>query len=73
MQKLQNQSQKMQETLQHEEVVSEVGQIKILILGNQVVKNGFVNGENNTDTVTAFNNAIQKTQTLASKKLLELQ
>lgn len=73
LQDLQNQSLKLQEALKNEEVTTDVGNIKIVMRGDQFVKNVYVNGEDNTELSGAFNEAVKKTQELAAKKLLELQ
>lgn len=73
IQDLQSQSLKLQEALKNEEVTTDVGNIKIVMRGDQFVKNVYVNGEDNVELSGAFNEAVKKTQELAAKKLLELQ
>ena len=70
---LQDHSLKLQQKLTQEEVVTDSGNIKIVMRGDQFVKNVFIKNEDNVALAEAFNEAIKKTQELAAKKLLELQ
>ena len=73
MQQLRDQSLKMQQALQQEEVVTEAENIKVVMRGDQYVKSVSVNGQENPQLTRAFNEAIGKTQQLAATKLIELQ
>lgn len=73
LQKLQEQSLKMQQQLQQEEVVSEMNGVKIVMRGDQYVRSVSFNGQEYPQLVEVFNDAIRKTQELAARKLIALQ
>ncbi|HXS15412.1 MAG TPA: YbaB/EbfC family nucleoid-associated protein [Candidatus Saccharimonadales bacterium] len=73
LQKLQEQSLKMQQQLQQEEVVSEIAGVKIVMRGDQYVRSVSFNGQEYPQLVEVINDAIRKTQELAARKLIALQ
>ncbi len=73
LQKLQEQSLKMQQALQQEEVVTHMHGITIVMRGDQFITSIVSNGQEYPQLVEALNNAIRKTQELAAKKLMQLQ
>lgn len=73
LQKLRDQSLKMQQALQQQEVVSEIGQVKIIMRGDQYVRSVLINGQEYPQLAEVFNDAIRKTQELAARKLMEIQ
>lgn len=73
LQKLQEQSLKMQQALQQQEVVSEIGQVRIIMRGDQYVRSVQINNQEYPQLAEVFNDAIRKTQELAARKLMEIQ
>lgn len=71
-QKMQQQAQKMQHALQQEELTIERNGIKIVIRGDQVIKEIYIDGVLENRLAEAINEAIKKTQELAAKKLIEI-
>ena len=69
---MQQQAQKMQAALQQEEVVVERSGIKVVLRGDQVVKEIIVDGAMENRITDAINEAIKKTQELAARKLMEI-
>lgn len=72
LQKLQQQAQKMQASLQQEEVVVEKNGVKVIIRGDQVIESIEVDGIVENRIAEAINEAVKKTQELAAKKLIEI-
>lgn len=69
---MQQQAQKMQQALQQEEVVVEKNGIRVVLRGDQVVKEIMVDGSLENRITDAINEAIKKTQELAARKLMEI-
>ena len=67
--KLRKQAQQMQADLAQEEVVVEEGDVRIVISGDQVIKEFSVQGITSDVAVSALNKAIKQSQQLAAKKL----
>ena len=72
LQKLQQQAQKMQAALQQEEVVVEKNGVKVVIRGDQIIESIEVDGIVENRIAEAINKAVNKTQELAAKKLIEI-
>ena len=70
--KLRQQAQKMQAALKDEEILVEKGDVRVVISGDQKVKNFSVQGFESQEAVDALNEAIKKSQQLAAKKLQEI-
>ncbi len=72
LQQMQQQAQKMQQALQQEEVVVEKNGIRVVLRGDQQVKEIAVDGVLENRIADIINEAIKKTQELAAKKLIEI-
>jgi DNA-binding protein YbaB len=72
LQQMQQQAQKMQQALQQEEVVVEKNGIKVVLRGDQQVKEIVVDGILENRIGDVINEAVKKTQELAAKKLIEI-
>ncbi|HET9946720.1 MAG TPA: hypothetical protein VFQ63_01520 [Patescibacteria group bacterium] len=72
LQKLQQQSLQMQQSLQQEEVITDLNGVKIVMRGDQYVREVLVNGQPYPQIAEAINDAIQKTQALAAQKIIAL-
>jgi len=72
LQKLQQQAQKMQATLQQERLVVEKNGVKVAIRGDQIIESIEVDGIVENRIAEIINEAIKKTQELAAKKLIEM-
>ncbi len=72
LQKLQQQAQKMQASLQQEELVVDRNGVKVIIRGDQVIESIEVDGIVENRIAEAINEAVKKTQELAAKKLIEI-
>ncbi|OGK28727.1 hypothetical protein A3D06_01480 [Candidatus Roizmanbacteria bacterium RIFCSPHIGHO2_02_FULL_40_9] len=70
--KMQKQAQAMQAALQQEEVIVERDGIRVVLRGDQQVKEVEVDGVLDNRIVAAINEAVRKTQELAARKLIEL-
>jgi DNA-binding protein YbaB len=66
---LRKQAQQMQQDLAAEEIVIERGDIKVVITGDQKIKEFSVQGITSQDAIDVLNEAIKKSQELAAKKL----
>lgn len=69
---MQQQAQKMQQALQQEEVTVERDGVRIVLRGDQQVKEIQVDGVLENRISEAINEAIKKTQELAARKLIEM-
>lgn len=69
---MQQQAQKMQAALQQEEVTVERDGIKVVLRGDQYVKEIYVDDVLENRIVAVVNEAVKKTQELAARKLLEM-
>lgn len=63
--------QKMQSDLQKEEVIVEKNGVKVVLRGDQQVKEVVIDGVLENRVVEAINEAVKKTQELAARKLME--
>lgn len=66
---LRKQAQQMQQDLAAEEIVVEHGDIRVVITGDQKIKEFSVQGITSQDAIDVLNEAIKKSQELAAKKL----
>jgi nucleoid-associated protein EbfC len=69
MNKLRQQAMAMQKQLAQEEIVIEEGDVRVVISGDQKIKEFSVQGITSDVAVSALNQAIKKSQELAAKKL----
>ena len=69
---MQQQAHKMQQLLQQEEVVVEKNGVKIVLRGDQRVKEVMIDGVLENRVTDVFNEAVKKTQELAARKLMEI-
>lgn len=69
---MQQQAQKMQHLLQQEEVVVEKNGVKVVLRGDQRVKEVMIDGVLENRVTDALNEAVKKTQELAARKLMEI-
>jgi DNA-binding protein YbaB len=73
MAKLQQQASKMQDLLKKEEVVVEKYGVKVIVRGDQHVKEVYIDGVIENRVADAINDAVKKTQEIAAKKFMEIQ
>ncbi len=66
---LRQQAKQMQDDLSKEEIVIEKGDIRVVISGDQKIKQFSVQGISSEDAIAVLNEAIKKSQELAAKKL----
>lgn len=69
LKKLRDQAQQIQQQLSQEEVVVEEGDVKVVISGDQKIKEFSVQGITSDQAISVINKAIKKSQELAAKKL----
>ena len=69
---LQQQSQKLQQSLQQEQVTVEKNGVVIVMRGDQQILDVSVDGVSEPRIAEAINDAVRKTQELAARKLLEI-
>lgn len=69
---LQQQSAQMQQALQQQEVVSEMNGVKVIMRGDQYVREVLIDGQSFPKVAEAFNDAIGKTQMLAAQAVVQL-
>lgn len=72
LQQMQQQAQKMQAALQKEEVVVEKNGVRVVLRGDQQVKEVSVDGVLENRIAEAINEAVRKTQELAAKELIKV-
>jgi DNA-binding protein YbaB len=72
LQQMQQQAQKMQQALQQEEVMVEKNGVKVILRGDQLIKEIYIDDVLENRLVDAINEGIKKTQELAAKKLIEI-
>ncbi|OGK17252.1 hypothetical protein A3D80_01355 [Candidatus Roizmanbacteria bacterium RIFCSPHIGHO2_02_FULL_40_13b] len=72
LRQMQQQAQKMQQALQQEEVVIERNGVKVVLRGDQHVKEVVIDGVMENRIAEAINEGVKKTQELAAKKLIEI-
>lgn len=70
--KLRQQAMQMQKALAQEEIVIEEGEVRVVITGDQRIKEFSVQGVTSDVAVTALNKAIKQSQELAASKLQEM-
>ena len=73
MAKLQQQASKMQDMLKKEELTVEKYGVKVVMRGDQQVKEVYIDGIIENRVADAINEAVKKTQELAAKKFMEIQ
>ena len=69
---LRQQAIQMQKLLAQEEITIEEGDVKVVISGDQKIREFSVQGISSEVAISALNNAIKKSQELAAKKLQEM-
>ncbi len=69
LKKLREQAQQIQKQLAKEEVIVEEGDVRVVITGDQKIKEFSVQGISSDQAVSVLNKAIKKSQELAAKKL----
>lgn len=69
---MRKQAQAMQAALQQEEVVVEKDGIRVVLRGDQQVKEVEIDGMLDNRVAEAINEAVRKTQELAARKLIEI-
>ncbi|OGK14898.1 hypothetical protein A3H80_03525 [Candidatus Roizmanbacteria bacterium RIFCSPLOWO2_02_FULL_37_19] len=72
LRKMQQQAQQMQQALQQEEVIVEKDGIRVVLRGDQQVKEIEIDGVLDNRIADAINEAVKKTQELAARKLIEM-
>lgn len=72
LRQMQQQAQKMQAALQLEEVIIEKNGVKVVLRGDQHVKNIEIDGVSENRVAEAINEGVKKTQELAARKLIEI-
>lgn len=72
LRQMQQQAQKMQAALQQEEVIIEKNGVKVVMRGDQHVKEVEIDGVMENRIAEAINEGVKKTQELAARKLIEI-
>jgi DNA-binding protein YbaB len=72
LKKLRDQAVQIQKQLQSEEVVIEEGDIRVVITGDQQIKEFTVSGISSPAATATLNKAIKESQKLAAKRLQEM-
>jgi DNA-binding protein YbaB len=72
MNKLRQQAMQMQQALAKQDIVVEEGDVRVVISGDQRIKEFSVQGITSDVAVTALNKAIKQSQELAAQKLQEM-
>jgi DNA-binding protein YbaB len=70
--KMQQQARQMQQALQQEEITVEKDGIRVVLRGDQQVREVEIDGVLDNRVADAINEAVKKTQELAARKLLEM-
>lgn len=70
--KMQQQARQMQQALQQEEVIVEHEGVRVVLRGDQQVKEVSIDGMLENRIADAINEAVKKTQELAARKFLEM-
>ncbi len=70
--KMRKQAQQMQKALQAEEVIVERDGVRVVLQGDQQVKEVSVDGVLENRIADAINEAVKKTQEIATQKFLEM-
>ncbi|OGH25092.1 MAG: hypothetical protein A3B47_03285 [Candidatus Levybacteria bacterium RIFCSPLOWO2_01_FULL_39_24] len=71
--KMRDQAMQIQRELQAEEVTVDKNGVRIVISGDQKIKELLSNGQSDNDIKDAVNEAIKKSQEVAAKKLSQMQ
>lgn len=71
--KMRDQAMQIQRQLQAEEVTIEKNGVKVVITGDQKLKEFHSNGKSDNDIMEAVNEAVKKSQEVAAKKLSQMQ
>lgn len=69
LKKLRDQAMQIQKQLQEEEVVVEQGDVRVVISGDQTIKEFTVSGISSPQAIATLNKAIKDSQKLAAQKL----
>lgn len=72
LKQMRDQAMAVQKQLAAEEIVVERGTVRIVISGDQKIKELTVQGVSSQEVVSTLNEAIKKSQELAAKKLQEM-
>ena len=72
LKKFQQQSQKLQQSLQQEEVLVEKNGVVVRMRGDQQILEIIVDGVSEPRITEAINEAVKKTQELAARKFLQI-
>lgn len=72
IQKLQQQASQMQSALKQEEIVVERDGVRIVMRGDQQIMEVTIDGVQENRVAETVNEAVQKTQQLAARKLIEM-
>jgi nucleoid-associated protein EbfC len=72
LKQLRQQAMQMQQQLAQEEIVVEEGDVRVVISGDQVIKEFSVQGITSDVAISALNKAIKQSQELAAKKLQQM-
>ncbi len=72
LKQLREQAVKMQQQLSQEEIVVEEGDVRVVISGDQRIKEFSVQGISSEVAISALNKAIKQSQELAAKKLQQM-
>jgi len=70
--RMQQQARQMQQALQQEEVIVEHEGVRVVLRGDQQVKEVSIDGMLENRIADAINEAVKKTQELAARKFLEM-
>lgn len=70
--KMQQQARQMQAALKEEEVIVEKDGVRVVLRGDQQVKEVSIDGVLDNRVADAINDAVKQTQELAAKKLIEM-
>ena len=70
--KMRDQAMMIQRQLQAEEIIVEKHGVRVVITGDQKIKELHTNGKNDNDIREAVNEAVKKSQEVAAKKLQEM-
>jgi len=72
LKKLRDQAMQIQKQLQSEEITVEQGDVRVVITGDQTIKEFTVAGISSPQAISTLNKAIKDSQKLAAQKLQEM-
>lgn len=72
LKKMRDQAMAIQKELQNEQVVVDKNGVRVLISGDQNIRELEINGRSDRDVQEAINEAIKKSQEVAAKKLSQM-